>query len=257
MIIFAIKEIFMLPEERKTQICDYINSQNAVSSIELMERFSASEATIRRDLTELDKRGLISKVHGGAVSIQNQITTDYNVAEREEKNQAEKIRIAKYAANLIQPNDLIFIDAGTTTSYLIDYVTASNVTFITNAIVHAKKLSALGHRVYLTGGLLKNTTEALVGGDCYHTLERYQFSIGFFGTNAVNHKEGFTTPDPEEARIKECAIAHTLSPYVLCDHTKFDLVASVRFAKYEQACIITGNKLPDAYKNDPTIISLK
>ena len=63
----------MLSEERKLKILNYINTKHAVTATDLMEKFNASEATIRRDLTEMDKKGLISKVHGGAVSIQNQI----------------------------------------------------------------------------------------------------------------------------------------------------------------------------------------
>ena len=134
----------MLSEERKLKILNYINTKHAVTATDLMEKFNASEATIRRDLTEMDKKGLISKVHGGAVSIQNQIAKDFKVSEREEQNREAKIAIAKYAASLISANDTVFLDAGTTTSYLIDYLEAANVTFVTNAIVHAQKLAAKG-----------------------------------------------------------------------------------------------------------------
>ena len=246
----------MLPKERQAFSLEYINTNHAASTTELMQHFNASEATIRRDLTEMNNKGLISKVHGGAVSLQKQIAYDYNISEREGKNVNEKKEIAKYAASLIQPNDLVYLDSGTTTSYVIDYIDAPNVSFVTNAIIHAQKLAAKGYQVYLTGGRLKSMTEALVGGDCYDSLIKYHFSIGFFGTNAVNHTDGFTTPDPEEAKIKECALAHTLSPYILCDHTKFNLTASVCFAEYKNACIITAGNVPDAYKKDKTIIRI-
>lgn len=246
----------MLSEERKNLINEYVNEQKAVSVQELMERFHASEATIRRDLTALDARGMITKVHGGAVSLQNQIVTDYEVSERQDVNLEEKMEISRYAATLIQPNDVVYLDAGTTTYHLIDYIDCQNITFVTNAIMHAKKLSSKGYHVYLTGGRLKSTTEALVGSGCYDTLSHYQFSIGFFGTNAVSHADGFTTPDPEEAKIKECAITHTLSPYVLCDHSKFDLTAPVRFARYDQACIIATGKVPKGYQKDRTMVYL-
>lgn len=246
----------MLSEERKQKILDYINTNHAVTATDLMEKFHASEATIRRDLTEMDKKGLISKVHGGAVSIQNQIAKDFKVSEREEQNRESKIAIAKYAASLISPNDTVFLDAGTTTSYLIDYLEAANVTFVTNAIVHAQKLAAKGYSVYLTGGKLKSTTEALVGVDCYAFLSNYHFSIGFFGTNAVNSETGYTTPDPEEAKIKQCALMHTMSPYVLCDYSKFDMTAPVSFASFEQACIITAGNVPQKYRKEKNVIYL-
>lgn len=246
----------MLSEERKVLILDYINNNKAVSTTELMIKFDASEATIRRDLTEMDKKGLISKVHGGAVSIQSQIVSDYNMSEREDRNIDEKIAIAKYAASLISNNDLVFLDAGTTTSHIIDYIEATNVSFVTNAIGHAQKLAAKGYTVYITGGKLKSLTEAIVGGDAYEFIMKYNFSIGFFGTNAISKEHGFMTPDPEEAKIKECAITHTLSPYVVCDHAKFDLTAPVKFADYDKACIITTGNIPKVYKKDKTVICL-
>lgn len=244
----------MLPEERKQIICDYINQHQTATTVELMVHCNASEATIRRDLTELNKLGLITKVHGGAMALQNKVMSDYKVSERANLNQEEKIMIAKYAAELINDNDLVFIDAGTTTAGIIDYVTAKKVTFITNAISHALKISEKGYPVYLTGGLLKSTTEALVGAACYENLQRYNFSIGFFGTNGVTHKEGFTTPDVEEAKIKELALSRTQAPYVLCDHTKFHSTSPVVFAAYNKACIIATGNVPESYKADPTMI---
>lgn len=247
----------MLPEERKQIICNYINENQSATTLELMELCHSSEATIRRDLTDLNKSGLISKVHGGAIAIQNKITSDYMVSERTEKNQNEKQVLARYAAELINDNDLVFIDAGTTTVYIIDYVTAKNVTFVTNAITHAMKITQKGYPVYLTGGFLKASTEALVGTNCYEDLLRYHFSIGFFGTNGVTHAEGFTTPDPEEAKIKECALSRTHSPYILCDHSKFRATAPISFAGYNQACIITIGTIPESYKKDPTLILIE
>lgn len=246
----------MLSEERKKQILEYVNHRNAVTVQELMQKFSASEATIRRDLTELNKKGLLVKVHGGAVALQNQITTDYNVSEREMVNREEKMNIARYAATLIHPNDLVFLDAGTTTGYLVDYLdygVCREVIFVTNAIVHATKLSAGGYTVYLTGGRIKSTTEALVGTECYACLQQYQFSLGFFGTNAVSRSTGFTTPDPEEARIKEMAFRHTRMPYILCDSGKFDMVSSVRFAEFGQGKVITTGMIPEEYRLDERI----
>ncbi len=247
----------MLSEERKKMICNYVNRESAVTVQELMKVFDASEATIRRDLTELNKKGLVVKVHGGAVALQNQITTDYNVSEREMVNQDEKRKIARHAANMIQPKDLVYLDAGTTTGFLIDYLDfgiCREAVFVTNAIFHAAKLSGNGYTVYLTGGRLKATTEALVGAECYACLQRYRFSIGFFGANAVSRTAGFTTPDPEEAKVKEIAMLHTRNPFVLCDSNKFDKISSVRFAEFGQGKIITTGDTPGEYRSEETMI---
>lgn len=247
----------MLSEERKHLICEYTNQKSAVTVQELMSTVGASEATIRRDLTELDRKGLLVKVHGGAVTLQKQITTDYKVVERESVNREEKIVIARYAASLIESGDLVYLDAGTTTYLLIDYLDndkCRDTVFVTNAIVHAKKLSAIGCEVFLTGGKVKATTEALIGSECLTSLQKYYFSIGFFGANAVSRKTGITTPDPEEAEIKRTAMLHTQKPYFLCDHDKFDKTSSVRFADFTSGKIITTQSVSAAYKEEESII---
>ncbi len=247
----------MLAEERKAKIVNYINEKSAVTAAELMKEFDASEATIRRDLTELDLKGLITKVHGGAVSAPSQILTDNMVSERAELNHDEKVKIAQYAAKLIKDNDYVYLDAGTTTGLMIDFITAKNITIVTNAILHAYKLVNLGFKVYLTGGFLKAETEALVGPSCFDIAEKYNFSIGFFGANGVSHKNGITTPDIEEAKIKELAIAHTRNPYVLSDPSKFHVTAPVRFAQFSDITIITTDSVNANYKKDSNVIILE
>lgn len=246
----------MLAEERKNRIVDLINERGAISAAELMNEFDASEATIRRDLTELNNKGLITKVHGGAVAVQTQVLIDDQVSERAGMNMDEKQIIARYAAGLIHDNDLVFLDAGTTTGYIIDYITAKDITVVTNAIMHAYKLSSLGFTVYLTGGRLKSATEALVGSDCFESISRYNFTIGFFGTNGVSHQNGLTTPDPEEAKIKEFALDRCLSPYILCDHTKFHYTSSVRFGDYEDVSVISTGNIPKSYLIDENVICI-
>lgn len=247
----------MLAEERKAKIVNYINEKNAVSAAELMQEFNASEATIRRDLTELNQKGLISKVHGGAVSAPSQILTDNKVSEREEQNPDKKQKIAKYAASLIKENDYVFLDAGTTTGHIIDYITEKNITIVTNAILHAHRLSSLGFQVYLTGGRLKSSTEALVGPSCFDMIEKFNFTIGFFGANGVSHKNGVTTPDIEEAKIKEHALSHTRNPYVLCDPSKFHVSAPVRFALFSDVTFLTTEGLPENYRKDSNVFVIE
>ena len=84
------------------------------------------------------------------------------------------------------------MDAGTTTAYMVDFINQKNIAFVTNAVTHAQKLARKGYPVYLKGGRLKPTTEALSGTSCYEFIVKYQFAIGFFGTNAVSHENGFT-----------------------------------------------------------------
>ena len=90
---------------------------------ELKEKLHASESTIRRDLTVLHDNGKLTKVFGGAVAIHSHMhTKDIQVSARENVNREEKIRIARYAASLIAAEDFVYLDAGTTTGFMIDYI---------------------------------------------------------------------------------------------------------------------------------------
>ncbi|MDO4501066.1 MAG: DeoR/GlpR family DNA-binding transcription regulator [Erysipelotrichaceae bacterium] len=245
----------MLNEERKRIILNITNERKSVSVSDLMELLDASESTIRRDLADMDKNGLLKRVHGGAISLENSIQTeDKSVSERSVLNTKVKDEIGKYAASLIKDSDVVYLDAGTTTACIIPYLKNSKATFITNCVSHAKQLSLDGHQVYLPGGMLKAKTEAIIGGVAYQYIEKMNFTIGFFGTNGVSFYEGYSTPDPQEAQIKEVAFNHSNEKYVLCDPSKFNKVCTATFAKIDKGFLITNSEAPDEYKVLPNSI---
>ena len=135
----------MLTEERQGKILSMLEDMGSVTVQQLMTELDASESTIRRDLTSLDANGMLTKVHGGAI-LKNTVfsTTDDEVTHRKEQNKEAKDRIARVAAEQILPGDFVYVDAGTTTERMIDYITAKNAVFVTNAITHAKKLAERG-----------------------------------------------------------------------------------------------------------------
>ena len=94
------------------------------------------------------------------------------------------------------------MDAGTTTELMIDYITAKNVIFVTNSFAHAKHLSQKGYTTYILGGEFKPVTEAIVGEEAIISLDKYNFTKGFWGANGVTKGNGFTTPDVKEAMVR-------------------------------------------------------
>ena len=201
----------MLSEERYKLILDKLDKESVVYLNDLVKYLDTSESTIRRDLNALHKAGLLKKVHGGATSLKDiKInTSDDKVEYRQNLNMDEKIKISEYAASLIEDNDLIYMDAGTTTELIIDFIKNTKAVFVTNGIVHAKKLIQKGCTTYILGGELKLITEAIVGVEAINSLRKYNFTKGFFGVNGVSIKNGFTTPDIREAMVKEEAINRT------------------------------------------------
>lgn len=118
-----------------------------------------------------------------------QYTRDESVAVRQDLNIDEKEQTGKYASSLIEKDDFVYIDAGTTTDFLIDFLTEQDAVYVTNGIMHAKKLTQKGCIVYLIGGELKEATLALVGEEAMKTLGRYHFTKGFFRTNGDSYRE--------------------------------------------------------------------
>lgn len=240
----------MLTEKRQEEILRILDEKGSVTLQELKDMFDASESTIRRDLYVLHNKGALTKVFGGAVKAESKIVVkEEEVAKRQEQNRDEKDRIARYAASLIEPEDVVYLDAGTTTGSMIPFLTEKSALFVTNAVSHAMRLAENGFRVILIGGELKAATEAIVGNEAYVQLAKYNFTKGFLGTNGVSRTSGYTTPDINEAMIKKCAMSHTQKPFVLCDCGKFQQISPVSFGDFEMAHIIT-DALPDAsYQN--------
>ncbi len=244
----------MLTEERYAAILEILRNKNAVTVIELTEMVGASESTIRRDLNALDAMGKLNKVHGGATAIEREfILNEDSVSVKEQLNVEEKKAIARYAVTMIQDDDFIFIDAGTTTRWLIEYIEASNAAFVTNGIPQAKLLMKKGLKTYMIGGMAKPVTEAIVGADAVNHMKKYNFSKCFLGTNGIHLDYGFTTMDVEEAMVKTEALNHSYAGIILADSSKFGKVTAVTFAGIEKACIITDKVRNDKYR-DATII---
>lgn len=230
----------MLAEDRLEKIVALVNEHGSITATDLMQLLDASESTIRRDLTRLAQMGRIVKVHGGATAVtRTVVSSDQTVYEKYSVHLEEKTAIARFAATLIGPDDFVYIDAGSTTERLVDFITETRATYFTNSISVAHTLLSRGCRVLVPAGELKPVTEALVGEQTVDTLRRYHFTIGFFGANGATPDEGFTTPETGEALVKATALTQTLRPYVLCDSSKFSMVSPVTFADFDDATVVT------------------
>ena len=165
----------------------------------------------------------------------------------------QKDAIARYAAAQVTDEDLVFLDAGTTTLHMVEYLDASRATFVTNGVACARRLVEKGLRAYVLGGLLKPRTEAVVGGVALEMMANYNFTKAFLGTNGISMQRGYTTPDTEEACIKEKAVQRAFASYVLADSTKFGKAAAITVCPLEKARIITDS-LPDESYRRYTVI---
>ena len=249
----------MLAEERRLRIVELVNQRGTVSLTDLTQELDASESTLRRDLLALHKLGRVRRVHGGATKVlaPEFVMTDQSFAGRQSLHMAEKQAIGAYAATLIGPDDFVFVDGGTTTECLVDAITETHAIYLTNSLPHAQKLLAKGCRTLLPGGEVKPATEVLVGAETVSHIRRYHFTIGFWGTNAADIETGFTTPEFNEAAVKQISLEQTVRPYVLCDSSKFSKVSLITFAEFDAAQVITDRIVDSAYRHAGNVIEVE
>lgn len=244
----------MLTQDRQSKILSVLEEQGSVTVARLTQLLDASESTIRRDLAYLAKAGKLNKVHGGATALNQEfIRFEYNIEEKLTKHTNEKNAIAKYAAQQICDDDFVFIDAGTTTLLMTKYLNHSKATFVTNGIEHAKQLARNGCNTIVLGGRLKQSTEAIIGIVAASSLQKYSFTKAFLGANGVSEKQGYTTPDTEEAMLKAVTIEKSFVTYILADSSKFDKVSAISFGSLDSACIVT-DKCPNDNIKKSTVV---
>lgn len=245
----------MLAEERFNLIMEQLNRKRTVTVQELCEALNTSESTIRRDLAELDRLGKLNKVHGGATLPDSRFLADEPTMEAKESQAVEqKHSIAQAAAKLINADDFVFIDAGSTTLELVRALAgdALKASYVTNGVAmpgHWPK----GLRVYLPGGLLRPETEAIVGAPTVTSLQRYNFTKAFMGANGVALDAGFTTPDPEEAAVKAAAVHRAREAWFLVDDAKFSRIYPAVIADLQGGAILT-NRCPNPKYKQFTLV---
>ena len=230
----------MLAEVRMEAILAELDREQAVSVAHLCKVTGASEATIRRDLNELARRGKLSKVHGGALPLREEFRAEEpDMDTKRQLHTPEKMRIARHAAGLITDDDVVYLDAGSTVMHMADHIRAAKATFVTNSVECVQRLPRRGLRAYVLGGVLKPGTLAVIGGEAVEALKRFNFTKAFLGTNGIAMGPGFTTPDPEEAMVKAAAAARARETWVLADSSKFGAVTAATFLPLEGARIVT------------------
>ncbi|MBM7646680.1 DeoR family fructose operon transcriptional repressor [Scopulibacillus daqui] len=227
----------MLTPERHRLILELIKENKIVTIHQLVEATKSSESTIRRDLIQLENENKLARFHGGAQIIKSK-SEETSIGERLSANFTEKKAIAKKAAAYVENGDCIFLDAGTTTYYMIEYLPKETIV-VTNGLSLINECLDKGLETYTVGGRAKAKTRAFIGKGALEGINAYRFDKCFIGINGIHLKFGYTTPDPEEAMIKKAAIDLANKAYVLADWSKFNQVSFSFVHNLDSASIIT------------------
>lgn len=231
----------MLLEERHGIILREIVKRGISKVEDLSKLTNSSESTIRRDLSYLEEKGQIKRVHGGAILTKGRFVEE-SFKEKLVHNREEKIEIAKFAASLIEDGDSIYLDAGTTTYEMTKFIDKKDIFIVTNGIDNIDALLEKDIDVYILGGKIKSKTKAIVGTNTFNELEKFRFDKAFIGINAIDIEFGLTTPDQEEALMKSKAIEVSREAFVLADSSKFNKISFTKVSDFREVTVITDKE---------------
>jgi DeoR family transcriptional regulator, fructose operon transcriptional repressor len=238
-------------EERHQLMVDRARSEGRVEVATLAAELDVTAETVRRDLSMLERHGLLRRVHGGAMPIER-LNFEPELTARDAAMQTEKERIAKAAANELPKGGTILLDAGTTTARLAEVMpTDREYTVVTNALPIAMMLSGRANiTVLMVGGRVRGRTLATVDEWALGRLRETYVDIAFLGANGISIERGLTTPDVAEAAVKRAMIGATRRTIVLADHTKMGNDQFARFGDLQDVdLLITDSGLDETTAN--------
>jgi DeoR/GlpR family transcriptional regulator of sugar metabolism len=221
----------ILSEERHQVILDLLEESGSVTVNEMVERFGVSEMTIRRDLDILEKKGLLRRVHGGAVLDRGR-SYEPPFLSRAVENLEAKQRIGRVAADMIQNGDSITLDVGTTTMEIARHITGKqNLTVITPCLQIASLLAENPNiRLILTGGIVRPGELSMVGHLAERALKDFYVDKLFLGAAGVDFNAGLTEYNLEDTLVKQVMIKNAKEVILVADSSKFGRIAFTSIA---------------------------
>ncbi|MBO3129305.1 DeoR/GlpR family DNA-binding transcription regulator [Dermatophilus congolensis] len=238
--------------ERHAQIVESARQATRVEVTALAEQLGVTPETVRRDLTQLERKGLIRRVHGGAVAVEK-LDFEPSSAVRLEQHAPEKRRIAAAALSCIPTAGSILLDAGTTTIGIAhDIPRDLDLNVLTNSLPVAEVIARRHDlQLHILGGAVRSRTDASIGTWGLRALEEVHVDVAFMGTNGISVETGFTTPDQSEAAIKRAMIAAAGRVIVLADSSKFGDAHFSKFADFSDVdTIITDGGIDADMANE-------
>ena len=211
----------MYAAERQQRIMAQARRAGRVEVAMLASELRVTPETVRRDLTALERRGSLRRVHGGAIPV-DRLELEPPLATRTGRLTEEKRRIASRAVAELPAEGAVIIDAGSTTLALVELIPPdAGLTIITNSVATATKLTAHPSvSLYVLGGRVRGVTGAAVGSWTVQALRDITVDVAFMGTNGFSAARGLTTPDQAESLVKHAMIEASRRAIVLSDSTK-------------------------------------
>ncbi len=236
----------MNASERRKRILSSLQSTEVIQIGQLATMLDASRETIRKDLYDLERDGLLTKVRGGAVLTAANAESAYDL--RKTTNTEAKRSIARAAASRVKRGDIVYLDYGTTTFMVAEELLAvDGITVVTNTLpIVNRLLSNKSITVMVPGGVVRPNENSLYGPLTARNMEHLFTTIGFFGCGGIDGTAGVTNHNMHENAISAKALAHCATGVLLVDHSKFGIVAANKSAEYPDLDVVVTDEEPPA-----------
>lgn len=238
----------MLQTEREGRIVELLTGVKSRSTHDLATLLEVSEATIRRDIADMERRGLLTRVYGGATLTRPRLVEPLFSA-KEQEHRAEKESIARVALSLVDDHDVIYLDGGSTVlMFARMLVQKKDLTIITNSMTAASNLMESGHRLILVGGEFRALSRTLVGPLTQHVIQTLTVNKAFMGTIGLTVKEGMTTTDVNEAFTKTQIMQKARQVILLADHSKLGIPSLASSGCIDDIDILVTDDIDDEFR---------
>lgn len=214
----------MTVSERQERILELLRQDPKITVARLSAVLYVSEPTVRRDLTELDAKGLVHKVYGGAV-LPDGAETLIPFVFRENEKSAAKTQMGRRAAELVEDGMVVLLDGSTSAFHLVPFLAAKkDLTVVTSGAKTALALAEAGICNYCTGGRMLNNSYSYVGAQAEQFLSGINADICFFSCRGLSEDGKISDPSVEEVDLRRAMRAHSAKSYLLCDRSKFNKI---------------------------------
>jgi DeoR family fructose operon transcriptional repressor len=236
-------------EERQQAMAALIAQRGRLSVSDLADVYAVTTETVRRDLSVLERAGIVRRVHGGAVPAEALTVLETAVKDRDQANTEQKDRIARAALQFLpKAGGSVLLDAGTTTARVATHLPRDlKLTVVTNAVPIAGRLAGLKTvELHLLPGRVRRTTQAAVGEETVAALNLLRTDVAFVGTNGITLEHGLSTPDHSEAAAKRAMVRAGQRVVALADSSKLGRENTVSFAAIEDIdVLVTDSGISD------------
>lgn len=240
----------MLISERQNQIIRLLEQNPRITVRELAQALSFSEPTIRRDFTELHKKGVITKCYGGAILNQGKADREIPFVLRENEKSRPKAEMGLQASRLISDGMVIMLDGSTSAYHLVPYLAKfKDIIVITSGAKTAVALAELQIPVYCTGGRMRTNSFSYIGREAEEMVERFNADIVFFSCHGLSEEGRMSDLSVEEASLRRVMLRKSRKKYLLCDSSKFDKVYFYDMGDISELdAVISDKPLPESLK---------